>query len=290
MNTPPPQMKYVETRQLPLSEIEAGERIRPCDDSWVAGLAESMAAVGQKTAIEVVESLRQKGRFELVAGGHRLAAAQRLGWETIRAEIKRFERGTPRAHADLLKRLHEIDENLIRHELSALDRAVFLGQRQEVYEALYPETRRGGTPGNQHTGQRRENDIVSFSQETAARLDLSERSVQRAVRIYKLLPPETRVRISGTPLARSQGDLYRLTRHSADQQNVILDRIEEHGETVSQASAWVEGTAVTAKPLHEVTLGRLQDAWRRGNKPGRVAFMQFLAEIGVVETYDEDQC
>ena len=37
----------------------------------------------------------------------------------------------------------EIDENLIRNDLSVLERAEHLGKRKEYYESLHPETKQG---------------------------------------------------------------------------------------------------------------------------------------------------
>lgn len=56
-----------------------------------------------------------------------------------------------------------------RNELNALERGEQLARRKDIYEALYPETKRGGDYGNQFTGGKgRLNDTVSFSQDTAA--------------------------------------------------------------------------------------------------------------------------
>ncbi len=188
-------MRYISTRQIPLCDIDASDRLRPVDD----GLAESFAAIGQKSPIEVVAQIKGR-KYRLIAGGHRYAAALACGWESIRAEIK----APVTEHHDLEIRLHEIDENLIRDDLNALDRAVFLGERQRIYEALHPESRNGGTPGNQYTGQKRENDIVSFSQSTAEKLGIGARTIQRATAIFNGLDPSIREKmpVRHSPICR----------------------------------------------------------------------------------------
>jgi ParB-like chromosome segregation protein Spo0J len=81
----------------------------------------------------------------LIAGWHCLVAAKKLGWKTICATI--VEAGP----ADLM-RIVEIDENLIRAELSAIERSLHQAERKACYEREFPETRKGHqlNRGNQY--------------------------------------------------------------------------------------------------------------------------------------------
>ena len=93
----------------------------------------------------LTESIKQHGllhpislttEFHLVAGWHRLEAFRRLGRVTIPAFILRQE--------SLASNMLSIDENLVRKELTALERADLLYERKRIYEILHPDTRRGG--------------------------------------------------------------------------------------------------------------------------------------------------
>jgi ParB family chromosome partitioning protein len=69
---------------------------------------------------------------------------------------------------DITREPAKIDENLIREELTVLERAEHLKRRKELCEAKYPETKKGGDKGNQYTdGKPRQSEIISFSQDTA---------------------------------------------------------------------------------------------------------------------------
>jgi hypothetical protein len=50
--------------------------------------------------------------------------------------------------------LAEIDENLIRAELSPAERALHIGKRKELYEKVHPETKTGGAPGKAGGGKK----------------------------------------------------------------------------------------------------------------------------------------
>jgi len=69
-----------------LNTIDVGERLRPVDPDYVALLAASMAERGQDTPI-VISAGSPDGNHRLIAGAHRLAAAQSLGWEEIEALV-----------------------------------------------------------------------------------------------------------------------------------------------------------------------------------------------------------
>jgi hypothetical protein len=75
-------------------------------------------------------------RYLLRAGLHRLEACKILGWQEIPAIITTLTG----LRADLV----EVDENLMQTTLTATQRAIFTAKRKAIYEALYPETAKGG--------------------------------------------------------------------------------------------------------------------------------------------------
>lgn len=197
--------------EIPLSQIEAGERLRTVEPSWVEFLAASIAERGQDTPIWV-RKLGRGEKYALIAGGHRLAALKEAGKEVaIASVIKATE-----TEAELL----EIDENLIRRELTPLDRATFLAQRKVVYEKLHPETRKG------HYDREGINAELcgyarTFSEETAEKLGLSRRTIETAVQLHGQIDGQVRKEISGTWLAESGAQLMTLGKLTPDQQRAV---------------------------------------------------------------------
>lgn len=279
-------LKYLKTADISLSDLEVPKRLRVINPDWVQAIAESMAAEGQKTPIEVIEQLKGK-KYRLVAGGHRVVAAERQGWKTIRAEIKQPEK-TKGDELELELLLHEIDENLHRHELKPMDRAVFIGQRQEIYEQLYPDTKAGVAGGKARHGIAAEK--ISFTEATAEKIGLGQRSVQRATRIYRALtelPEDLREKMSSSALADSEGDLYRLTRESpATRAKIVAAILAGKAVGVAAAADMVAGTAKKAPPAHELQAKKIRDAWDRAGKKARTAHLEFLVSIGVIDGYE----
>jgi ParB family transcriptional regulator, chromosome partitioning protein len=98
-------------REISLNSIcdFPGDRMRKLDTSKVAELAKSMEEVG---LIQPVVVRPQPGLgYYLVAGQHRLHAANRLKWQSIKCHVR------DDIDADTAK-LIEIDENLLRAELT----------------------------------------------------------------------------------------------------------------------------------------------------------------------------
>lgn len=120
-------------RDLPIDRIISRADARQIDEATVGGLADSIGAVGLINPIRV----RAVGdQWEVIAGGHRLAACRRLGLADIAADVIEAD--------DLMAELAMIDENLCRAELSPADRAKSMARRKAIYLELNPETGRGG--------------------------------------------------------------------------------------------------------------------------------------------------
>lgn len=250
---------------LPIAEIAVPPRLREIDQGWVEAMAQSITEIGQKSPIEVV---RAETGYRLVAGAHRLAAIKWLGREDIRAVVSSLD--------DVEAELAEIDENLIRRELGPLDRAVFLARRKYLYEKVNPETRAGVAGGRARQGAA--NEMFSFAAETAKKIRLGRRAIERAVRIGAL-DKDVRARISGTWLAGKEGELYALAKHSpARQMQIITMLLDEQSpvRSVKAAARVIDGHVEDAPSPEEEQLARLMDAWRRAGAKARREFRDYI--------------
>jgi ParB family chromosome partitioning protein len=120
-----------ENRHINLNGISVvpSERLRRLRPEVVDELAESMRVNG---LINPITLRPHPGTgFILVAGRHRYEAAKKLKWPSIWAHILE---GVDAAQAEIV----EIDENLIRAELSPAETAMHLAARKRLYEQLHP--------------------------------------------------------------------------------------------------------------------------------------------------------
>src|SRR5262249_36372815 len=137
------------TKNIRVDEIFVGPRMRELNPAKLDGFVVSLREVGLKTALTIrvsTEPSKTGSRpWILVAGAHRLEAARRLGWKTIRCEI--FSGNADEA------RTWEIRENLDRAELNVLERAehivglLELLDGPEVSAQVAPKPR-GGRPAS----------------------------------------------------------------------------------------------------------------------------------------------
>jgi ParB family chromosome partitioning protein len=246
-----------------LALIDVEDRLRPEDPAWVEIIAASMAERGLIEDVELRPHPRAAGRYLLTAGLHRLRAAERLGWTTIGAKI--VERTAAEA------RLVEIDENLMRRELGALDRALFLAERKKVWEEMYPQTAHGGDRKSLSSKGRNQvaNLATRFSREVLERTGLSERTVRRSVALVADLSPEVIALARKSYLADHAADLAALAELAPDEQLAAVRRLAA-GE-VRRLSALREETVL---PADERQLKALLDAWDRAGAGARKRFLK----------------
>ncbi len=186
---------------IPIEDIIIGDR-RAINDEKVKALAESIKDIGLQHPIGV------KVDYGLIHGRHRIEAYKLLGWATIPAMIHSLD--------DLHAELAEVDENIQRHPLSALEEGQALKRRKEIYEALHPETKKGAQGGR--GGKKNESDNLSFSKDTAAKTGKSERTVQRQVAVAENLDESVQEELKDTPIANNQSELERISKLPKDEQ------------------------------------------------------------------------
>jgi ParB family chromosome partitioning protein len=257
--------------RVALDRIAVGERLRAIDPDWVALIAESLAERGQDTPI-LVGPADGEGRHPLIAGAHRLEAARRLGWAEIAAVVRDL--------GPIQARLAEIDENLMRRELSELDRAVFLAERAALWEALHPEIGRGGDRRSLRYQTDKFVRLIgaeSFAEQTAQKVGLSPRHIRRALARARL-EPELRAALAPTRWADHGATLDALVRETPERRRALVEaltRAEAPAPSLAAARAAL-GLAPAPRPPEEAALARLENAWRRA---GRALQRRFLDRI-----------
>ena len=256
----------------PIDMIVVEDRLRAVDEAAVSHMAESMQQLGQLYPIQV--KTIEPGRFRLVAGAHRIAAALELGWTHIEAFL-----------VDDLEEeevaLLEIDENLFRAELNPLDRCRFLAKRKEIYERLHPETRHGANlvlPPWQHdkiNGLPPAERAPSFVEDTAASTRWSPRTISRSTRIGERISPDLQAALADTPIARRTVDLERIADMKPDGQRDVFDRLTKAAETPLSLSALMNDPNRPSSPL-KTNLDRLTVLWSKTSANHRRQFLEYL--------------
>ena len=84
-------------------------------------------------------------------------------------------------------RIAEIDENLVRLELTVLERSEQLAERKQLYEERHPGTGRGGD--RRSSGHDDRLKPKTFIADASRRTGRAERSVRRGVRIGERIAP-----------------------------------------------------------------------------------------------------
>lgn len=228
-------------KRIPIDRIEVGTHRRPL--RGVKELAASIEEVGLLNPITV----RMDGpcNYRLVAGYHRLEACKAIGWLEIDATIVDLN--------DLEAELAEIDENLVRQDLTVPQRIAEGLRRKDVWEAIYPETKRGGdrtktatpdatngdheqTPNSgvcddnpettSTTGKAKSNrKAKSYAKDQSAKTGRSITRVYEDVQVAKSFDPSVLKDLAASGITIPLTTLKKIGKESSDDQRLIADRI-----------------------------------------------------------------
>ena len=208
--------------KINIDEIRIIDRKRNAGD--IIQLSASINEIGLLQPITVTSD------FRLIAGLHRLTACKHLGWQEIEANVVDYD-------SEILSELAEIDENLIRNELTQFDKSIQTSRRKEIYEILHPETKHGKQEnrGNRHTVANLEsgtqyhsveNKTESFVEQTAKATNQSERKIRKDARIGKILKPLEHL-ITGTKFEDNLKELDELVKIADDKKGHGIKVAEE---------------------------------------------------------------
>lgn len=265
-------------QRIPLEAIAVRDRLRAVDPDHVAHIAASIAQIGQQTPIHLAPP-GADGLYLLLAGAHRLEALRTLGQATALALIVDAD--------ELDERLIEIDENLMRRELSELDRAVFLAERKAIYERRHPETKngaRGSRQGRNHSGNKMifqdhlAHGVPAFHRDAAKKLGLAASQIRKLLARARI-EPDLRALLASSRWAEHGPTLDALARYQDAKlrRGLIraLTRSENPARSLAAAEAEVLGRNVATDEVAQ--FARLVSAWRKATPRERDLFLRELA-------------
>jgi ParB/RepB/Spo0J family partition protein len=170
--------RVLKVEEIKIVDILIGQNRRSLNPEKVAEIADSIATIGQTTAITVRRT--EDGQLVLVDGLHRLRAIESLGQTHIRAEIMHGD--------DLDARLWEIASVLHRANLTALEEAERLAEWVRVTEGREPiygqkvQKRKTGRPQSGVAKAARQLPVKGKTQ------DARRKRIERAIKVAAMSP------------------------------------------------------------------------------------------------------
>jgi ParB family chromosome partitioning protein len=272
--------------RVPVAEVVVRDRLRPVGEAGVASLLASIAETGvMKDAIHVRK--KKDGQLYLIAGGHRLEAARRLGWEEIEAKVWTDV-------TDDWARLMEIDDNLAGAEMDALDTAVFLARRKEVYERMHPEAKakRGAALAAARWNAADIMSVASFAKSTAEKFGMTDRHVRRLIAAGSTLHAGNIAQLRTAPRPVTLADLMEIAKigEPSERDTVVLRLAGGNAKSAAEARRTLKveelGVQPTLKDPVEDAFKAMVKLWSRAPKEAKRRFVHTMAdELAALEGY-----
>lgn len=262
--------------EINIADIKIPRGREPRGD--IAVLRQSIGEIGLLNPItvraaEIFEPGGVKQGFRLIAGRNRLEVYRLEGEETIPANVVDLE------WVD--ERLAEIDENICRQQLTALEEAEQLKERKQIYEGKYPETKAAVAGGKARQGVASAES--AFAEDVSEKTGKSRRSVEVSVRRAERIESDVRDAIRDTEIADSGVELDALAGASADNQRKIVKLIQAgEASTVREAKVALKPKKKTTKDDRIATEAKaIKAVYDKKSPEGQRAFLNLIgATIG----------
>ncbi len=211
-----------------------------------------------------------------MVGAHRLEAHRILGWAEIDAEILDIDAVSAKAR--------EIAENLMRRELSPLDRAAFVAELYEVEKAR-AGWEEGRSAGQFKAAQRWAKDASAkialasgLADQVAEKAGLSRRSVFNDLSLFKDIQPAVRQLLATHPVSENASQL-RLLARSGEQARIAAMLVAGEAPDVARALDLIQPKD---KPSgQDKAFTAFTGAWKRMGARERRRALQALEQLGL---------
>jgi ParB family chromosome partitioning protein len=193
-------------------------------------------------------------------------------------------------------RLLEIEENMMRRELSILSRAICLEERKALYEEEFKETRWGGdrksdqvaTVATWSDGSDQVATVANvrtdrFAVSAADMMGISQRTIYDWIQLAAALSPEARRLLDGTSIADNRKELRWIgTKIKRDEQAAAIQAAFDAGKLPSEMDADAKADA-PAQPQPLIESRTLFTRFEKISSKGREQFLSDLIRLGWIK-------
>lgn len=230
-----------------INEIIIGTRKRKARKA--EEIADSIKTIGLLNPITVDKD------YKLIAGLNRLEACKLLGYEFIECNVLNLD--------GLHSKLAEIDENLIRDDLSVFENAQWLADRKKTYLEIYPETKKGGDRKSENIKVQIldfENKPESFIDSTAKLTEKSRSIIAENIQIATELE-HIAEEITELPIANQKTQLLELAKLSKNDKVAAREVVEVlKTNAAKQQYTTINDAKKEVKAVHQITESR-RETW-----------------------------
>ena len=185
-----------------VTDVRIRTRLRGSNEENIEEIAESINEIGLINPISIDSDQN------LIAGYHRLQAYKLVGLKEIRAIIRKQK--------ELKARLQEIDENLKRAELTAIEKSIHIEEREVILREINQLSQKGD---NRFSIQGK-----STQAQRAAEIGMSRRNYQYHKELENL-HPEVKDLLNDSKFSTNLMDLVLLSRESDDIQLAVTNAL-----------------------------------------------------------------
>lgn len=188
---------------IDIDKVSVGLNRRPLKDQKVADLMRSIETTGLLNPITLDQN------YLLIAGLHRLTACRLLGFTQIECSVVTCDSDQAR--------LAEIDENLIRNELEALERSELWLERDHILDRMGLRAKAGDNQFTCKKGGEINSPPPKTTIELAQEIGYTERTFQQGKQIARDIAPDVKAAIRGTSAAKSPQTLLKVARAGSEE-------------------------------------------------------------------------
>jgi ParB family chromosome partitioning protein len=240
--------------KIEIGKIIIGKRRKP-NPERVKEIAASIDEIGQINPIVVcLEGNSQRAPAHLVAGLHRLEALKELGHDIVSCDVVLED------NAELV----EIDENLLREDLTEIERAQCIKRKQTLLKSRCVSEKHT----TRHPGSIRD---------VAENIGIDPTVVKKSLKRAEKIAPDVQDEIAEMPSADVGEELDALASLEPDEQRQAVERVKSGTDDNFRAARdFIKGESAEEEK-HRKMIASLRRAWAKANDAVRAEFQEEIA-------------